>query len=106
MNAQAAIVMAPTLTMANPTDQPYELSKSAVKVMIKDLSFFYGQIETLKKISLPLHEHRVTAFVGPSGCGKSTLCGCSTAGMTFTRPSGRRVRWSLMAKTSWIRNWT
>jgi phosphate transport system ATP-binding protein len=27
----------------------------------------------LNDISLPLYEHKVTAFIGPSGCGKSTL---------------------------------
>lgn len=73
MNVQTATAMPPTLTIANPTDKPRELPRSDVKVTIKDLSFFYGQTEALKKISLPLHEHRVTAFIGPSGCGKSTL---------------------------------
>ena len=43
------------------------------KVDIKDLSFFYGANHALKKISLPLIERKVTAFIGPSGCGKSTL---------------------------------
>ena len=43
------------------------------KVEIKDLSFFYGETKSLKNISLPLMERKVTAFIGPSGCGKSTL---------------------------------
>ena len=43
------------------------------KVDIRKLSFFYGNQEALKGISLPLFEHKVTAFIGPSGCGKSTL---------------------------------
>ena len=73
MNAQTAIATPPAITMANPIDQPRTLPKSDVKVTIRDLSFFYGQTEALKKISLPLHERRVTAFIGPSGCGKSTL---------------------------------
>ena len=46
------------------------------KVEIKDLSFFYGPSKALKNISLPLIEHKVTAFIGPSGCGKSTLLRC------------------------------
>ena len=45
----------------------------AVKVAIKDLSFFYGDTKALKNISLPLYSNKVTAFIGPSGCGKSTL---------------------------------
>ncbi len=44
-----------------------------VKVAINKLSFFYGQFQALKKITLPLYRNKVTAFIGPSGCGKSTL---------------------------------
>ncbi|MEK0081866.1 phosphate ABC transporter ATP-binding protein PstB [Benzoatithermus flavus] len=43
------------------------------KVSIRNVDFFYDKFHALKGISLPLHEHRVTAFIGPSGCGKSTL---------------------------------
>jgi phosphate transport system ATP-binding protein len=43
------------------------------KIDIRDLSFFYGQTKSLKNISLPIMDRKVTAFIGPSGCGKSTL---------------------------------
>jgi phosphate transport system ATP-binding protein len=43
------------------------------KIRIRDLDFFYGETRSLKRISLTLNEHRVTAIIGPSGCGKSTL---------------------------------
>jgi phosphate transport system ATP-binding protein len=43
------------------------------KVEIKDLCFYYGASKSLKNISLPLMDRKVTAFIGPSGCGKSTL---------------------------------
>ena len=43
------------------------------KIDIRDLSFFYGEHKSLKNISLPLMDRKVTAFIGPSGCGKSTL---------------------------------
>jgi len=43
------------------------------KIVIRDLSFFYGEAQALKHITLPLYERTVTAFIGPSGCGKSTL---------------------------------
>jgi phosphate transport system ATP-binding protein len=43
------------------------------KIDIRDLSFFYGQTKSLKNITLPLYDRKVTAFIGPSGCGKSTL---------------------------------
>ena len=44
-----------------------------VKVSIKNLSFYYGNYQALKDISLPLYRNKITAFIGPSGCGKSTL---------------------------------
>ena len=43
------------------------------KIDVQDLCFFYGTHKSLKNISLPLMEKKVTAFIGPSGCGKSTL---------------------------------
>jgi phosphate transport system ATP-binding protein len=45
----------------------------AVRIEIKDLSFYYGTFQALKDISLPLYDCKVTSFIGPSGCGKSTL---------------------------------
>jgi phosphate transport system ATP-binding protein len=44
-----------------------------VKIDIRDLCFFYGHSKSLKNITLPLYDRKVTAFIGPSGCGKSTL---------------------------------
>jgi len=44
-----------------------------VKVAVRRLDFYYGASRALKSITLPLHAHKVTAFIGPSGCGKSTL---------------------------------
>ena len=43
------------------------------KVDIRDLSFFYGATKSLKNVTVPLYDRKVTAFIGPSGCGKSTL---------------------------------
>jgi len=36
-------------------------------------SFWYGDTQALKNITLTLPAGRITAFVGPSGCGKSTF---------------------------------
>lgn len=47
-----------------------------VKAEIKNLSFFYGSVQALKNISLPVLENKVTALIGPSGCGKSTALRC------------------------------
>ena len=40
---------------------------------IRDLDFFYGEKQALKKINLDLPARQVTGMIGPSGCGKSTL---------------------------------
>ena len=45
-------------------------------VAARDLDFFYGAVQALKKINLEVPEHRVTALIGPSGCGKSTFLRC------------------------------
>ena len=70
-----------SLTTAGPTAAPEVRAPDAAlagrpmveKMTVRNLNFFYGDTQALKSISLPLYEHRVTAFVGPSGCGKSTL---------------------------------
>lgn len=43
------------------------------KVAIRDLDFFYGKSQSLKRVSLEFPERQITAIIGPSGCGKSTL---------------------------------
>jgi phosphate transport system ATP-binding protein len=47
-----------------------------VKADVKALSFFYGEKQVLKSVSLPIHGEMVTALIGPSGCGKTTLLRC------------------------------
>jgi phosphate transport system ATP-binding protein len=46
------------------------------KAEVRDLSFFYGDFKSLKGVSMPVEENKVTALIGPSGCGKSTLLRC------------------------------
>src|SRR3954465_11716340 len=43
------------------------------KLSVRDLNFYYGSFQALKRINLDIPEKKVTAFIGPSGCGKSTL---------------------------------
>ena len=45
----------------------------ASKITVRDLDFYYGQVQALFGISLEISERMVTAFIGPSGCGKSTF---------------------------------
>src|ERR671922_312527 len=63
-----ASVAVPTVSHA-----PVSTAGLTEKVAINNLSFYYGDHQALKSISLSLYENKVTAFIGPSGCGKSTL---------------------------------
>jgi phosphate transport system ATP-binding protein len=47
-----------------------------IKSRIRELNFYYGRAQALKKIDMEIYEHAVTALIGPSGCGKSTLLRC------------------------------
>jgi phosphate transport system ATP-binding protein len=47
--------------------------RSAVKIAVDRLSFYYGSKRALEDISLTIPQNLVTAFIGPSGCGKSTF---------------------------------
>lgn len=44
-----------------------------VKILIRDLSLYYGDKQALNDISMEIPGKKVTAFIGPSGCGKSTF---------------------------------
>ena len=47
-----------------------------LKAESRALSFYYGEFQALKNVSMPLYEKKVTALIGPSGCGKSTFLRC------------------------------
>jgi len=53
--------------MMNTTD------RTADKIQVRELNFFYGKYRALKDINMGIAGNKVTAFIGPSGCGKSTL---------------------------------
>ncbi len=46
------------------------------KISVEDLSFYYGNTEAIKNISLKVKSNTVLALIGPSGCGKSTFLRC------------------------------
>lgn len=46
------------------------------KMRAEGLRAFYGEVEVLRGIDLPLVDRQVTAVIGPSGCGKSTFVRC------------------------------
>ena len=43
-----------------------------VKVSVRNLDFFYGNLQALYSNNLDIVSKSVTAIIGPSGCGKST----------------------------------
>jgi phosphate transport system ATP-binding protein len=45
----------------------------SVKMKTESVSLFYDKTEALKKISLAIPAHQITAIIGPSGCGKSSF---------------------------------
>lgn len=47
-----------------------------LKAEARDLNFYYGAVQALKHINMPIYEKKVTALIGPSGCGKSTFLRC------------------------------
>jgi phosphate transport system ATP-binding protein len=57
----------------NGVTAPAGAGKSAPKVSVRNLNFYYGSAHALKGINLDLADRSITAFIGPSGCGKSTL---------------------------------
>ena len=43
------------------------------KMETRQLDFYYGSLQVLKKVNLKIRANQITAFIGPSGCGKSTF---------------------------------
>lgn len=41
-----------------------------------DFSFWYGNFQALKGLTMNIAAHQITALIGPSGCGKSTYLKC------------------------------
>lgn len=58
------------------TAQATELAMPPLKAEARNLSFFYGEVQALKRVNLPVADRQVTALIGPSGCGKSTFLRC------------------------------
>lgn len=61
-----------TETLERPAQKP----ATQIKAEVRNLSFYYGDFKSLKNVSMPIEELKVTALIGPSGCGKSTLLRC------------------------------
>jgi len=53
-----------------------DMPELPVKAEIRDLSFWYGEVQALTGVNLTVAEKQITAMIGPSGCGKTTLLRC------------------------------
>ncbi len=54
----------------------FDMDASVAKVVVRDVSVFYGAKQALFDIDLDIGRDQVTALIGPSGCGKSTFLRC------------------------------
>lgn len=59
-----------------------------MNVLIKNLSFWYEELEVLRDISLTIQSAESIAVVGPSGCGKTTFLRCIAGVLS---PSGGNI---------------
>ncbi|MCG6228818.1 phosphate ABC transporter ATP-binding protein PstB [Vibrio furnissii] len=74
----ATTILSPATTDTETSVDTLATTASEVVLDIRDLNFYYDRKgeRALKSVSLPIHQHQVTALIGPSGCGKSTLLRC------------------------------
>jgi phosphate transport system ATP-binding protein len=49
---------------------------AGLKAESKQLNFYYGNVQALKNVNMPIELNKVTALIGPSGCGKTTFLRC------------------------------
>ncbi len=68
----------PYTGVAVKTEREQRRSEASGDVIfdVLDLSVLYGDFRAVRDISLPIHEHEITAMIGPSGCGKTTVLRC------------------------------
>jgi len=60
------------LTPQVPAGKP-ATAAAVVKLVVKNLSCFYGSNKAVSDVNMGIMEHRTTALIGPSGCGKTTF---------------------------------
>ncbi len=71
-----SVSISPTVMRNRGSATSEDLAAADVKIVAKNLSFYYGPVRALTDVSLSIPSQRVTAFIGPSGCGKSTFLRC------------------------------
>ena len=61
------------MVVEQPTRSPAAPSSHPGGVAARSFSFWYGEKQALKGITLSIAPRAITALIGPSGCGKSTF---------------------------------
>jgi phosphate transport system ATP-binding protein len=49
------------------------MESNKAKLVVRNLSIYYGDFEAIHEASIEIPERQITAIIGPSGCGKSTF---------------------------------
>lgn len=62
--------------MVEEAPSPLSTALLEPKAEVRNLNFYYGSNQVLKKVNLVIAKKWVTALIGPSGCGKTTLLRC------------------------------
>jgi phosphate transport system ATP-binding protein len=75
MNSVSSVSVSAALHPSNAAagSPPSALTDRDIALQVRNLDFYYGKFQGLKKVNLNIAKGKVTAFIGPSGCGKSTL---------------------------------
>lgn len=58
-----------------PADSSLE-SARRYKMVTENVNIYYGDVHTVKDLTMKFPERSVTALIGPSGCGKTTYLRC------------------------------
>jgi phosphate transport system ATP-binding protein len=72
----AAATTAPVRLEATHPERPLPAPAPGPEIETIGLRAWFGAVEALKGVTMPVPLRRVTAIIGPSGCGKSTLIRC------------------------------
>jgi phosphate transport system ATP-binding protein len=64
------------VTKRKSDGEPREPERHGRRVLLDDLSAYYGETTAVRNVKLEFTPNEVTAIIGPSGCGKSTLVRC------------------------------
>ena len=63
-----SLISGSNLERSQPTDE-----NAKTMIDVKNVNFYYGDVQALFDVSLSVPEKSVMALIGPSGCGKSTF---------------------------------